>query len=63
VTIEFLQAVQAEVTSGLSVSEIERQYGFNNRAIRRAKAELYNTGKLPQPVGYQPKANRAQQNI
>jgi hypothetical protein len=59
VTAKFLQQIEAAVQSGLSVAQIERQFGFNNRAIRRAKAELYNTGKLPQPVGYQPKDKHA----
>ncbi len=62
-TARFLQQIEVAVRSGLTVAQVERQYGFNNRAIRRAKAELYRVGVLPQPVGYQPKANHAQQNI
>jgi predicted DNA-binding transcriptional regulator len=55
VTAKFLQQVEAAVRSGLSVSAIERKFGFNNRAVRRAKAELYQAGLIPKPVGYQPK--------
>lgn len=51
----FLQQVEAAVKGGLTVSEIERKYGFPNRAIRRAKAHLYEIGALPKPVGYGPR--------
>lgn len=58
-TAAFLQKVEAAVKSGLTVSQIERQYGFPNRAIRRAKAELYRSGTLPQPKGCMPKESHA----
>ncbi len=58
-TARFLQQIEFAVRSGLTVAQIERQYGFDNRAIRRAKAELYCTGKLPQPMGYRPKDDHA----
>jgi hypothetical protein len=51
VTAKFLQQIEAAVRNGLTVAQIEGQFGYNNRAIRRAKAELYNIGKLPKPVG------------
>jgi transposase len=55
VTALFLQQVEAAVRGGLSVSAIERHFGFSNRAVRRAKAELYRTGALTPPTGYTPK--------
>lgn len=55
----FLQQIETAVRSGLSVSAIERKYGFPNRAIRRAKAELYDSGNLPRPTGYVPKESHA----
>jgi len=58
----FLQKVEAAVRCGLSVSAIERQYGFPSRAIRRAKAELYRAGTLPKPVGYESKDDYAIDN-
>jgi hypothetical protein len=58
-TASFLQRVEQAVRDGLSVSEIERTFGFSNRAIRRAKAELYTTGALPKPMGYRPKDSHA----
>jgi hypothetical protein len=58
----FLQQIETAVRSGLSVSAIERKYGFSNRAIRRAKAELYGTGNLPRPTGYEPKDDHAISN-
>jgi hypothetical protein len=58
----FLQQIEAAVRSGLSVSAIERKYGFPNRVIRRAKAELYRTGAIPKPVGYSPRNNHAIDN-
>ena len=62
-TAKFLQKIEGAVRSGLTVAQIERRFGFNNRAIRRAKAELYRVGVLSKPMGYEPKANYAQQNI
>jgi hypothetical protein len=59
VTAKFLQQIEGAVRNGLSVAQIERKFGVNNRAIRRAKAELYNTGKLFQPVGYESKDKHA----
>lgn len=61
-TARFLQQIEAAVRSGMSVSAIERQYGFANRAIRRAKNELYQKGTLPRPVGFQSKDNHAPKN-
>jgi len=49
VTTEFLQAVQVAVTSGLTVSQIERKLGISNRNVRLAKAQLYKNGTLPTP--------------
>lgn len=54
-TVTFLSKVEQAVREGLSISAIERKYGFRNRAIRRAKQHLYETGALPLPVGYKSK--------
>lgn len=54
-TTVFLQKVAEAVRCGLSVSAIERLYGWDNRSIRRAKNELYRTGALTPPTGYKPK--------
>lgn len=61
-TTVFLQKVAEAVRCGLSVSAIERKYGFPNRAIRRAKAHLYETGVLPKPTGREPKDEHAIKN-
>jgi hypothetical protein len=58
-TAAFLETVGAAARRGLSVAQIASQYGYDNRAIRRAKAELYRTGALPSPAGYEPKAEHA----
>jgi hypothetical protein len=58
----FLRQIETAVRSGLSVSAIERKYGFPNRAIRRAKAELYRSDSLPKPRGYEPKDDHATRN-
>ena len=54
-TARFLEQIETAVRDGLTVSQIEKQYGFQNRAIRRAKAELYRNGALTPPTGYEPK--------
>lgn len=61
-TDAFLGAVESGVRSGLSVSAIARIYGYDNRAVRRAKAHLYEIGALPLPVGYKPKERHANNN-
>lgn len=61
-TASFLQTIEAAVRSGLSVSAIERKYGFPNRAIRRAKAALYESGAIPKPVGYKSEDDHASYN-
>ncbi len=61
-TTTFLATVEAAVKSGLSVSAIARKYGYSNRAIRRAKAALYESGVLPKPAGYEPKDAHATHN-
>lgn len=59
----FLKKVEAAVQSGLSVSAIERKYGYSNRAIRRAKAHLYEVGAINRPVGYQSKDDHEIHNV
>jgi hypothetical protein len=49
VTAAFLRQIEAAVRGGLTVSQIEHKLGINNRAVRKAKAELYRTGVLPTP--------------
>lgn len=58
-TDAFLSTIASAVRDGLTVAEIERLYGYRNRAIRRAKDELYRNGVLPKPVGYKPKDRHA----
>jgi hypothetical protein len=55
----FLTTIANAVRDGLTVSQIEQQYGYRNRAIRRAKSQLYLDGTLPRPVGYKPKESHA----
>lgn len=57
-TDAFHQSVEAAILSGMSVSQVERQFGIANRKVRRIKAAMYESGTLPKPVGYCPKANQ-----
>lgn len=61
-TAAFLEIVGAATRRGRTVSQIAKEYGYDGRAIRRAKAELYSTGALPLPAGYEPKDDHATNN-
>jgi transposase-like protein len=61
-TATFLKNIEQAVRSGLSVAAISRKYGYDNRAVRRAKARLYEVGAISKPVGYQPKDDHARYN-
>lgn len=58
----FRQAIETAIRSGLSVSQIERQFGMSNRNVRRLKAAMYDNGTLPRPTGWKPKVNYANDN-
>jgi transposase-like protein len=54
---DFKAELDAMILSGASVSTIERRFGISNRNVRRRKYEMYESGALPQPKGFVPKAH------
>lgn len=58
-TATFLKKVEEAVRSGLSVAQIAHKYGYANRAVRRAKARLYETGALSRARGQEPEDGHA----
>jgi hypothetical protein len=61
-TDTFLATIERATKCGMSVGQIEKQYGFQNRTIRRARAELYRRGLLPTP-GYGPRKPNEQHHF